>query len=151
MRSKKILALGLLAAAIMISPAKFYCRAGSGFSFSGKVYSESEKFFRAELYFGMNKPDGTSVSDDDWNKFLAAQVTPRFPDGLTVLKSYGQYKNSQGAIIREESRVLILLYSKKTRRISNQKIEEIRAAYKKEFQQESVLRMDFTKSVSVSF
>jgi len=37
-------------------------------------------------------------------------VTPRFPDGLTLLKGYGQFRNSMQIIQREDSRVLILFY-----------------------------------------
>ena len=110
-----------------------------------------EKFFRTELYFGMNKPDGSMVSDEDWSKFLVDEVTPRFPAGFTVLEALGQFRDSSGKIVKEKSRCLILLYSKKDKRANNEKIEQIRSAYKKAFQQESVLRLDFRQTVSVSF
>ncbi len=99
----------------------------------------------------MDKADGGQVSVEDWNKFLEREVTPRFPDGFTVLEGFGQYKDSAGKIVREASKVLILFYPNKTRKTSSQKIEEIRANYKKQFRQESVLRLDFIKSVQVSF
>ncbi len=110
-----------------------------------------EKFYRTELYFGMDKPKGGEVTEDEWNKFLETEITPRFPDGLTVLEGYGQFKDSLGKIERENSRVLILLYTKKDRQTVNQKIEDIRNEYKKQFEQESVLRIDFPKAVQVSF
>lgn len=111
----------------------------------------AEKFWRTELYFGMNKPDDSEVSAAEWSDFLENEVTPRFPDGFTVLESFGQYKDNRGKIIKEKSRVVILLYTKKDKRKNNTKIEEIRTAYKKFFQQESVLRMDFRQSLKVSF
>ena len=111
----------------------------------------AEKFYRTELYFGTDKAGGGKVSDDDWNKFLETQVTPRFPDGFTVLEGFGQYKDSSGKIVREASKILILFYPKTARKAVNQKIEEIRTNYKKQFDQESVLRLDFTKAVEVSF
>lgn len=111
----------------------------------------AEKFYRTELYFGTDITGGGKVSEADWNKFLADEVTSRFPDGLTVLEGYGQFKDSNGKIVREESKVLILLYPKKARNSVNQKIEEIRTAYKKQFQQESVLRLDFRQTVQISF
>lgn len=110
----------------------------------------AEKFFRTELYFGMDKPGG-AVTDEEWDKFLADEVTPRFPAGFTVLEALGQYRDVSGKIVKEKSRCLILLYSKKERRASGEKIEQIRAAYKQKFQQESVLRLDFRQTVSVSF
>lgn len=111
----------------------------------------ADKFYRTELYFGMNKPDGGKVSDVDWDKFLETEVTTRFPEGFTVLEGYGQYKGASGKIVREASKVLVLFYPKKMREAVNPKIEELRANYKKQFNQESVLRLDFTKSVEVSF
>ena len=118
--------------------------------FSGQpVYAK--QFIRTELYFGTDKNDGTQVTSDEWNKFLADEVTPRFPDGFTVLQGFGQFRGSDGKIVREESKVLILLYPLKNRRSVNIKIEQIRTNYKKAFQQESVLRMDFQQAVRVSF
>jgi Protein of unknown function (DUF3574) len=111
----------------------------------------ADKFYRTELYFGTERADGGKVSDEDWNKFLEREVTPRFPDGFTVLEGFGQYKDSSGKIVREASKVLILFYPKTVRKAVNQKIEEIRAGYKKQFGQESVLRLDYSKSVQVSF
>ena len=78
-------------------------------------------------------------------------VTPRFPEGLTILGAMGQWRGKDGSIAREETKVLVLLYSRKVRRAVNPKIEEIRSEYKKRFRQESVMRIDITKSVSVSF
>jgi hypothetical protein len=113
--------------------------------------AKAERFLRTELYFGRSKLNGTNISDDDWNRFLAEVVTPRFPDGFTVLKASGQYRDKSGKIITEPSEVLIFLYDRNSRISSRRKIEEIRSAYMKQFSQESVLRMDVPKSVSVYF
>lgn len=110
-----------------------------------------DKFWRTELYFGFNKKNGGQVTDDEWRQFLAEVVTPRFPDGFTVLESAGQFRSTSGTIVRERGRVLILLYPKKSRSASRFKIEEIRAAYCKSFDQESVLRMDLEDAVEVTF
>lgn len=114
-------------------------------------YLYAEKFIRTELYFGFGKPDGSEVTAEEWAKFLADEVTPRFPSGFTVLDALGQYRGDNGVIVKEKSRVLVLLHPKKDRKVNDAKIEEIRAAYKKAFQQESVMRVDIVKSVSVSF
>lgn len=113
--------------------------------------AKAEKFLRTELYFGRSKPDGTAVSEDEWNRFLAEVVTPRFPDGFTVLRATGQYREKGGKIIIEASEVLVFLYSRKTRTDSRLKLEEIRHAYLKHFDQESVMRVDVPKSVRVLF
>jgi len=80
-------------------------------------------------------------------KFLEEVITPRFPDGLTLLTGLGQFRNSSGVLIQERSMLLILLYPPSTRD-SNQKIQEIRSAYTQTFQQESVLRVDSLGMVS---
>lgn len=116
-----------------------------------KISAASEKFYRTELYFGMNKPGGVVVTDEEWNKFLEDEVTPRFPDGFTILEGYGQFKNKSGKIVKEGSKVLIVLYPKKALAEADRKIDEIRAAYNKAFQQQSVLRMDIVQTVRVSF
>jgi hypothetical protein len=108
-------------------------------------------YFRTELYFGFGKKDGTEVTEEEWSKFLADEVTSRFPDGFTVVSATGQYRGANGTIVREHSRVLILLYSKKDRPQADRKIEAIRTAYCKRFEQESVLRVDMTRTVNVMF
>lgn len=145
---RKIFAVGLLVCAVLLTNQT----ATANYSIANHSQIVFvEKFYRTELYFGMDKPKGGEVTEDEWNKFLETEITPRFPDGLTVLEGYGQFKNSLGKIERENSRVLILLYTKKDRQTVNQKIEDIRNEYKKQFEQESVLRIDFPKAVQVSF
>ena len=119
--------------------------------YSKTIQISSESFLRTELYFGTDIKGGTQVTVEDWNRFLAEEVTPKFPDGFTVLEGFGQYRDSNGKIVRENSKVLILLYPWQNRRSANRKIEQIRTAYKKAFQQESVLRMDIRQSVRVTF
>jgi hypothetical protein len=102
---------------------------------------------RTELYFGSAKPDGRVVSETQFQQFVDQEVTPRFPDGLTLLTGYGQYRNSAGVIIKERSAELILLYPLAQRDASG-KIEEIRERYKQAFRQESVLRVDSLAAIS---
>jgi hypothetical protein len=99
-------------------------------------------FTRTELFFGSLQPDGSLVSEEAFMRFLDAEITPRFPNGLTLLTGLGQFLNAQGIIIQEPSRLLILLYPVEERRENNEKIEEIREQYKLMFQQEAVLRAD---------
>jgi hypothetical protein len=110
-----------------------------------------ELFVRTELFFGRNKPDGTKVSRRDWERFLDDVITPRFPDGLTVLEGIGRFLNSRGQIEQERTFVLILLYPLEAQRDKSLRIEEIRELYKLSFQQQSVLRVDDPQPVRVSF
>jgi hypothetical protein len=107
-------------------------------------------FLRTELFFGMDKPTGGKVSEDEWQGFLADIVTPRFPDGFTVDEALGQYLDGK-ILVREKSKQLILIYPRKFKTSSSRKIEEIRKAYIKAFDQKSVLRVDLPSYVLVSF
>jgi hypothetical protein len=98
-------------------------------------------FVRTELFFGSAKPDGGAVTEEEFSAFLDQVITPRFPDGLTLLTGLGQFRNSAGIIVKEQSFLLILLYPRPIRD-SSARIEEIRDLYKAQFQQESVLRVD---------
>ena len=111
----------------------------------------SSAFVRTELFFGTAQPDGGAVTEEQFLAFLDAQITPRFPDGLTLLKGKGQFRGESGILIKEESFLLILLYPVEDRRVSNRRIEAIRRLYKEAFQQESVLRVDDPFAVRVSF
>lgn len=94
---------------------------------------------REELYFGRSQPGGRVVSEEQWQEFLDTQITPRFPDGLTVIDAYGQFLNSSGNIIAEQTKVLILIYPNSQDK--EKAIQEIINLYKAQFQQESVLRV----------
>ena len=111
----------------------------------------AENYYRTELYMGMSIPGGSMVSEEAWEKFLVEVVTPLFPDGFTILGGRGQYREASGTIAKEPSHVLVFLYKKADRKPAGAKIEQIRTEYKKRFAQESVLRVDITKSVLVSF
>lgn len=107
-------------------------------------------FARTELFFGTAKPDG-AVTEEEFLAFLDKEVTPRFPDGLTLLKGDGQFRGEDGVIIKEDSFLLILLYPLEGFRESSRKINAIRRLYTTQFQQESVLRVDDPFAVRVSF
>jgi len=101
-----------------------------------------ERFVRTELYFGSRKSDKTHVTEAEFNRFLKKEMTPRFPEGLTLLTGLGQFRNAKNNIIREVSRVLILLYPVELREEKSVHIEAIRETYKTQHDQESVLRTD---------
>jgi hypothetical protein len=83
------------------------------------------------------------VTEPAWSQFLDSGVTPKFPDGLTVFDAHGQWRSTDGRIYREETRMLLILY--KTDVTSEVKIEAMRDAYKKQFNQEDApLRLDTT-------
>lgn len=101
---------------------------------------------RTELVFGLSKSNGAIITEKEFQRFIDQEVTPLFPNGLTLLTASGQFKDSNAKVIKEESKLLMLLYPFDGE--SNRRIEQIRAAYRSTFQQESVLRTDARSCVS---
>ena len=97
-----------------------------------------ERYAEYRMFFGRGKPGGGTVSDGEWRDFLAAEVTPRFPEGLTVVDARGQWRDSKGAVGREGAKLLIVLAEPGPDAV--RRTEEIAEAYKRAFDQQSVLR-----------
>ena len=107
-------------------------------------------FVRTELFFGTAKPVG-AVTPDEFKCFVDAAITPRFPEGLTVIPGRGQFTGENGVLVKEDSYVVVLLYPVDGQKASSARIDEIRRLYMREHQQESVLRVDDPFLVWVSF
>jgi hypothetical protein len=100
-------------------------------------------YVETQLFFGTERPDGgPAVTDRQFMAFVDKEVTPDFPDGLTVQNGRGQWRDANGKIEKERSYELILLYPVKAAAASDRKIEEVRRAYEKAFAQEAVARVD---------
>ncbi|MEU2557912.1 DUF3574 domain-containing protein [Streptomyces longispororuber] len=105
--------------------------------------SRGEPYVETHLFFGTARPDGgPAVTDRQFMRFVDTEVTPGFPDGLTIQQGRGQWKDSSGTIERERSYELILLYPAAEAQRRGRLIEEIRSDYEKKFAQESVGRLD---------
>lgn len=98
-----------------------------------------EAWVADRLYFGRSIPGGGTVSEEDWVAFLHDVVTPRFPDGLTVWRARGQWREAGGAIQTEEVVVVEVLHPASAQ--VDAALEEIAREYKARFRQESVLRV----------
>ncbi len=111
------------------------------------------------LYFGLGPIEAGSgqsqgqhsesrVTEAEWLTFLDKEVTPRFPDGLSVMDCYGQWQGKQmTAPERLRSKVLIIDYPDTAG--NRAKIEAIRVAWKKRTGDQSVLTV--TEPAQVSF
>jgi len=100
---------------------------------------------RLELLLGARTPRGV-VGPRAWAQFLATEVTPRFPAGITIFDGRGQWRGGSRGVTREHTRLLVIWYEPDAS--SEARIEAIRAAYKKRFRQDSVLRVDGVSCVS---
>ena len=103
-----------------------------------------------KLYFGLGPVEHPEqgVSEADWRGFLDREVTPRFPDGLSVVDVYGQWQGkNQTTPERLRSKMLIIDYPDTAE--NRAKVEAIRSAWKQKTGDQSVLRV--TEPADVSF
>ena len=108
----------------------------------------TDQFVQYELFMGRSDGYGEVVDDAAWDTFLKDTVTPRFPDGLTVLDALGQWRDSEGLVQKERSKLLVILVPPHFD--SSRSIGEISEEYKRRFGQESVLQVVSNTCVSFS-
>jgi hypothetical protein len=97
---------------------------------------------QTSLYFGLNRRDGRAVSELEWTSFVEQSLTPQFPQGFTVYLADGQWRDAQGVVQRESSRVVVLLYETATAHEVDPKLTQVAAEYISRFDQEAVMRVD---------
>jgi hypothetical protein len=96
---------------------------------------------RTELYLGRARAGGAIVDDAAWQAFLSDVVTPRFPDGFTVIDASGQYRGADSdEITHERTEVLVVVHRGDDR--AENALRDITAAYRERFGQQDVLRVD---------
>jgi hypothetical protein len=90
------------------------------------------------LYFGRNIGTELGVSDMAWSEFVSEEISPRFPDGLTIGDAEGQWRDREtGVVIREPSKELIVFLDDEAS--DRARLAEIIQAYKLQFQQQAVV------------
>jgi hypothetical protein len=90
-----------------------------------------------ELMFGRKIADRIAVTEDEWTQFVDQEITPRFPDGLTVFSAAGQRRDqSSNRIVREPSKIVLIVLPGKAEDLA--RVNEIAQAYKARFKQQSV-------------
>jgi uncharacterized protein DUF3574 len=112
------------------------------------VSCSANRMVETDLYFGLSKPGGGIVTEQEWNSFRDDQVCRVFKEGNTIIDATGSWLNPKtGKSVTEPSRVVICLH--KNSALISRQIDSLRQLYRTMFRQESVLRVD--KKVAVSF
>jgi hypothetical protein len=94
---------------------------------------------RTELYFGLNVGE-KPMDPQQFERFVDREIAGRFSEGFTVVPALGAWRDPQGKTIRENSRVLIRVHAQT--QTDEEEITAITQAYKREFAQDAVLRID---------
>ena len=95
-----------------------------------------ENLRTAQLFLG-RKNVGPRASEPDLQQFIDQEITPRFPDGVTVVNGGAQWQGSENVLMREAAKVVHIVLPAKGD--MNGKLEAVRKAYRTRFKQESVL------------
>ena len=96
---------------------------------------------KTELYFGLSKPDGV-VTPAEWTNFVESVISPAFADGFTELDGNGKWRDDEsGLTLSEECKVIVCIHDGSNE--MNASIEDIRQEYLDQFDQQSVLRVDY--------
>jgi hypothetical protein len=91
-------------------------------------------FVSDRLFCGLSIPGGGTVSQADFDAFVAEVVEPRFPVGFTVWRARGQWKGGS-----EDSMVIEVMHARDPQH--DRAIQDIADAYVRRFHQEAVLRV----------
>ena len=116
---------------ILVLAASSARAAGPGCPLTGE-----KPMLSARLFFGQSIAGPASVPAQAWNSFLAQTVTPLFPSGFTVYDASGQWQDAAHAVTRENTKVIEIETDDTP--AARAKLEDMAAAYKKQFHQESV-------------
>jgi hypothetical protein len=95
-----------------------------------------------QIYFGRATGTG-QVSEAQWTQFVAEVVTPRFPDGLSVIDVAGQSRaGSSNRTLREQTKLLVVVVPTPAAGQTDTRVEDIAASYRTRFAQRGVFRVD---------
>lgn len=95
-----------------------------------------------QLFFGRAIGDRVGVSEADFARFVEQELTPRFPEGLTILDADGRWRPKGGRTVHEPSKVVILALpdeSEDDAKANDAKIKAVRDTYIARFSQKSVM------------
>jgi len=89
----------------------------------------SQPMLRAELVFGRNVGNRLGGGEAAFARFTAEEITPRFPDGLTVVDGVGQWRDpARGRLVRERAKLVTIVFAD-----DPAKRAALDAAYKRRF------------------
>jgi hypothetical protein len=110
---------------------------GSANAQSGECHTGQKPQQVAELLFGRKIGDRVGVSETQWARFVDREISPRFPDGLTVLDAKGEWRDTaHNTIVHEPSKVVEIVLPGKPDDVDA--LNQIAQAYKTRFRQQSV-------------
>ncbi len=90
-----------------------------------------------DLYFGRDIPGRAPLTEAEWAGFARAQLTPRFPDGFTVIDAQGQWLDPATRIIGAEASKMVRIAAVPSADLAT-RITTLTGTYRQKFHQTSV-------------
>lgn len=139
---------GVLVLLVLVAALGAGCAETEINAYPGRPQLRGDRYVQTILVFGLSGTGGSAVTQDEWQAFMDAHITPRFNQGLTIIDTDGHWMMQSGVMIKEDSRTILLLYDASSAQQADADIESIKAEYKELFDQEAVLRIDSEAAVS---
>jgi len=108
----------------------------ASFAQAQECVAPARPMLRAELMFGRTIGGHLGVTEARWTEFVVRELTPRFPDGLSVFDVRGQWRTPGGIVVREPSKIVLIVAANDA--AARTRLDEVAAAYKQRFRQQSV-------------
>jgi hypothetical protein len=90
-----------------------------------------------QLFFDRNIGTAPGVSEADFDAFLEREISPRFPQGASVIDTAGVRRGPGGAAVHELGKAVVIVL--RGQGDDSERVKAVRAAYKTRFSQDSVL------------
>lgn len=132
----------LVLAAVAILLLMFLAGCGGTQSPPGSVKQVS-----STIYCGRNIPAGGQVTDAQFADFIDKVVTPAFPAGLTVFDAYGQMRTTAGQIVKQTTKVIVLVHDGSSKRMAA--VQNVIDSYRQQFGKPQV--MCTTQNIDAQF
>jgi hypothetical protein len=108
----------------------------TGCAASPACQKPAEPHLVAQLFLGRAIPDGGVVDGAAFLRFTETEITPRFPDGFTLVDAAGYWRGADNRTIREPSTLLQVVAADTA--ATRERLDAIAHAYQTRFRQESV-------------
>jgi hypothetical protein len=105
------------------------------------------QWYSTEIYFGRHYSAEKEVTEHQFAEFISSYITPAFPAGMTVYDAYGQMQHSSGEIIKQKTKVVLLVHQNS--KADDEAIQDIILTYKARFGNPQVMLL--TKPVQPVF
>jgi hypothetical protein len=100
------------------------------------------------LYFGQSRPNGSLITEKEWNNFKETYISKVFNEGYSIIRVEGSWTDTVTNTLITEPTYQVIYFYQKSSDVSQQ-IDSLRYYYQTLFQQQAILRVD--KNVKASF